>query len=70
MPIAKKRLALIRDLDAIIGNECYNANIQNWGPNGTFYGTGREFRYPITFTDRDNGGELKRRDRCWLYFSS
>jgi hypothetical protein len=27
-------------------------NIQNWGPNGVFYGYGREFRYPITFSGK------------------
>ncbi|PSH61758.1 hypothetical protein [Phyllobacterium sophorae] len=55
MKISKKRLALLRKLESIIGNECYNGNIQNWGPNGIFYGSGREFRYPITFSCKDDG---------------
>lgn len=60
MKIPKKRLALLRELEAIIGNECYNGNIQNWGPGGTFYGAGREFRYPITFIGDDQNA-IKRR---------
>jgi hypothetical protein len=44
-------------LENIIGNECYNANIQNWGPYGVFEGEGREFRYPITFVDRQGNKE-------------
>ena len=47
-------------MESIIGNRCYNGNIQNWGPGGEWYGEGREFRYPITFLD--NG---KNKDKCW-----
>lgn len=47
--ISKTRKALLVKLESIIGNEFYNANIQNWGPGGVFEGEGREFRYPITF---------------------
>lgn len=60
MPISKKRTQLLLELEAIIGNECYNANIQNWGPHGTFEGEGREFRYPITFLDAQSN-KVKRR---------
>jgi hypothetical protein len=60
MKLTTKRLALLGEMEAIIGNECYNGNIQNWGPNGAFYGSGREFRYPITFSDGD-AGTVKRR---------
>lgn len=60
MKITKKRLELLRELEAIIGNECYNGNIQNWGANGVFHGAGREFRYPITFID-ETEGTVKRR---------
>ncbi|MGD9924473.1 MAG: hypothetical protein AB7V13_23965 [Pseudorhodoplanes sp.] len=52
--LTEKRKKLLIELEAIIGNQCYNANIQNWGPGGVFEGEGREFRYPITF--RDSGG--------------
>ena len=57
MKISKKRLELLRHLEGIIGNSCYNANVQNWGPNGTFLGRGRRFRYPVTFTHE---GEKKK----------
>ncbi|WP_455918839.1 hypothetical protein [Ensifer canadensis] len=60
MKIPKKRLALLRELETIIGNECYNGNIQNWGPGGAFYGAGREFRYPISFIDEGQNA-IKRR---------
>lgn len=55
--IKKKILA---EMESIIGNSCYNGNIQNWGPGGEWYGEGREFRYPITFLDN---GTLK--DKRW-----
>jgi len=55
-----ERQRLILELEDIIGEECYNGNIQNWGPNGTFLGEGRSFRYPITFIDED-GKKIKRR---------
>jgi len=56
----KKRQQLLLELEDIIGNECYNGNIQNWGPNGTFLGEGRSFRYPITFNASD-GSKVKKR---------
>ncbi|MBE9398933.1 hypothetical protein IOQ59_16865 [Pontibacterium sp. N1Y112] len=55
--IKKKILA---EMESIIGNSCYNGNIQNWGPGGEWYGEGREFRYPITFLDQ---GALKNKCR-------
>jgi hypothetical protein len=51
MKISKKRANLLLELESLVGSECYNANIQNWGPNGVFEGEGRDFRYPITFID-------------------
>ncbi|WP_434135914.1 hypothetical protein JQR88_06105 [Pseudomonas luteola] len=39
---------LIR-LEEIVGNEFYNANIQNYGPGGEWEGEGGSFRYPVTF---------------------
>ena len=59
MKISKKRLDLLMKLESIVGNECYNANIQNWGPNATWEGAGREFRYPINFVD-PTGKKIKR----------
>ena len=47
--LSDRRKRLLLTLENMIGNQCYNAKIQNWGPNGLFEGEGREFRYPITF---------------------
>ena len=58
--LTKARKSLLVELEAIIGNQCYNSNIQNWGPGGVFEGEGREFRYPLTFRD-DDGNKIKRR---------
>ena len=41
--------ALLIELESIIGNQCYNGNIQNYGPFGEWEGEGRTFRYPVTF---------------------
>lgn len=48
-PIAE----LLIDMERIVGNECYNANIQNYGPGGVWEGEGRSFRYPVEFLDGD-----------------
>jgi hypothetical protein len=56
----KKRLELLLALEQIIGNECYNPNIQNWGPGGSYEGEGRRIRYPLTVED-ENGIKRKRR---------
>lgn len=56
--ISKKRAALLEELEYIIGNECYNGSIQNWGPGGVFEGEGRSFRYPVTIVD-DEGTKRK-----------
>ncbi|MFK5980957.1 MAG: hypothetical protein QM488_18960 [Rhizobiaceae bacterium] len=58
--LTKKRAKLLAELEAIIGNNCYNGNIQNWGPGGVQYGDGRSFRYPLTTIDQD-GKQLKTR---------
>ena len=36
-----------------IGSECYNGNIQNFGPGGEWEGEGRDFRYPVTFINSE-----------------
>jgi hypothetical protein len=56
--LSKKRAALLEELEYIVGSECYNGNIQNWGPGGVFEGEGRGFRYPLTVTD-DAGAKRK-----------
>lgn len=58
--LTKKRAKLLADLEDIVGNNCYNGNIQNWGPGGIFEGEGRYFRYPLTLEDAD-GNKRKRR---------
>ena len=39
---------LLIKMESIIGNECYNQSIQNYGPGGIWEGEGRSFRYPVT----------------------
>jgi hypothetical protein len=51
--LTKKRAELLAELENIIGNNCYNGSIQNYGPNGAYYGEGRSFRYPLTAVDPD-----------------
>jgi hypothetical protein len=58
--MSAQRVRLLLELEDIIGSECYNQNIQNWGPNGVFEGEGREFRYPVTFIGSD-GTRIKRK---------
>jgi hypothetical protein len=50
------RELLIR-MEQIIGSECYNRHIQNYGPGGVRQGDGRRFRYPANFMEN---GELLR----------
>ena len=40
---------ILIDMENIIGDSCYNGNIQNYGAYGVYEGEGREFRYPVTF---------------------
>lgn len=49
----KLKKKILSEMEAIIGNRCYNGNIQNWGAGGEWLGEGREFRYPITFLEKD-----------------
>lgn len=53
-PIAELLIAMER----IIGNECYNSNIQNYSAGGVWEGEGRSFRYPVEFA---NGDEIIKR---------
>ena len=56
--ISKERKELLIKLESIIGNSCFNGNIQNWGPGGEWEGEGRDFRYPISFVS-GNGQEIE-----------
>ncbi|QSX28485.1 hypothetical protein [Shewanella cyperi] len=53
---------LIHEIEYEIGSECYNGNIQNYGPGGDWAGEGRDFRYPVTFIN-DKGDKDKYRGR-------
>ena len=65
MAISKERLALLRKLESIVGESCYNASIQNWGPNAEFLGEGRSFRYPITFTSGQRSRQSASSSGLW-----
>ena len=56
--IDEKRAALLADLEYIVGNNCYNPKIQNYGPHGIYNGEGRSVRYPLTTLKED--GEPKK----------
>lgn len=45
----EKYRKLIEEMESIIGNSCYNGNIQNYSSWGEWEGEGRWFRYPIKF---------------------
>lgn len=49
---------LLIELENIIGNECYNGNIQNYSSWGELESEGRSFRYPVKFF---NGKEETKR---------
>jgi hypothetical protein len=50
--VGKARKKLLGELEAMIGRECYNSNIQNYGPGGEWEGEGRDFRYPVTYINK------------------
>lgn len=57
--ISKSRAQLLATLEHIVGGNCYNGNIQNYGPGGFYEGSGRDFRYPLTMIGED-GEKIKR----------
>ena len=63
--MAKKKrslafFGLLHDLEYTIGSECYNGNIQNFGPGGVWEGEGRDFRYPVSFINKKGKKEKYR----------
>jgi hypothetical protein len=52
-PISNARRRLLVRLESMLGNECYNASIQNYGPGGVREADGRAFRYPLTVREKD-----------------
>ncbi|MDD1960092.1 hypothetical protein NP534_08235 [Pseudomonas sp. 39004] len=51
---------LLHEIEFEIGSECYNGNIQNFGPGGSWEGEGRDFRYPVRFTNAEGEREKYR----------
>ncbi len=51
---------LLHDIEYAIGNQCYNGNIQNYGPGGMWEGEGRSFRYPVRFVNKNGEKETYR----------
>jgi hypothetical protein len=51
---------LLIQLENIIGNECYNKNIQNYSSWGGLESKGRSFRYPVKFFNGES--EYKKHD--------
>ena len=49
MKLTKKTIQLICNLERLIGAECYNPN----SFDGWTLEEGREFRYPVTYTDTE-----------------
>lgn len=58
-----QRRALLIQLESILGNQCYNSNIQNYGPGGVRLSSGRSFRYPLTFWMNSEKKKIKLSDR-------
>lgn len=59
-PSDARRKLLVR-MESMLGNACYNANTQNYGPGGTREADGRSFRYPLTIRSKD-GKRIKVRE--------
>lgn len=58
-PLEGNKKRVLQELERLVGNQTYNASIQNWGPGGVFLGEGREYRYPVTMINAQ-GDKLKR----------
>jgi hypothetical protein len=52
--LSKERRDLLIKLELLIGGSMYNGNIQNYSSWGNLTGTGREYKYPITYLDENN----------------
>ena len=60
-PLSNARRKLLVRMESMLGSECYNANIQNYGPGGVREAEGRSFRYPLTVRAKD-GSKAKIRE--------
>lgn len=52
-PLSNAKRKLLVRLESMLGNECYNASTQNYGPGGVREADGRSFRYPLTLRSMD-----------------
>jgi hypothetical protein len=59
--LSKARRNLLVRMESLLGNECYNGSIQNYGPSGAREADGRSFRYPVMLRDSE-GNKTKVRD--------
>lgn len=59
--LSNARRKLLVRMESMLGGECYNQNIQNYGPGGVREAAGRSFRYPLTVRAKD-GSTTKVRD--------
>lgn len=72
MTASKERLELLKELEGIVGNSCYNANIQNWGLMGRFTVRVGVFAIPSLSTpttaksekDRTGTAPYHRKSKC------
>lgn len=61
--LSQARRNVLVQLESILGSECYNASIQNYGPGGIREADGRAFRYPLVVRINDQEKQ-KIRDYC------
>lgn len=54
---------LLIKLESIVGNECYNSNIQNYSSWGELDSEGRSFRYPVIFHKETSKSKRKEVNR-------
>lgn len=54
MKEAPEIIELLHEVEYILGNQCYNGNIQNYGAWGQWEGEGRSFRYPVRYYDEED----------------
>ena len=60
--LPKARRKVLIQLESILGNECYNASIQNYGSGGIREADGRAFRYPLMVRLSDQEKQKKIRN--------
>lgn len=51
--LSSVRRQILVQMESILGGECYNGNIQNYGAGGVREAAGRSFRYPVMLRASD-----------------